>query len=1805
MPKRCRVFLVLWAAIGCGGGGGAKAPSDLTVAGSPSGKAEGQVRVVLAFSRPMVARDRIDQPVAAPPIAIAPPIEAEARWSDDKTLVLVPKAKLAVSTRFAATVPAGTKALDGSELDDAVVFEFTTERLTAALEVVGSTERTPREPTVKVAFNHEVPADQVAQHCGFDAGPVHHAAKLAADSNQGPARFYTVAPVTPLAVDTAWTVGCRAELHGSVGNLGLEAAVVEKFRTYGPLRFSSLKPDGNDIVPDEGQRLAIAFTNPLKPPYKLTLTPAVPGFPQQCHELGESPGLSCGALLEAQTAYTLVIDPAQQDIFGQTLDKKQELAFRTADAKPTISMDSGYFVAELTRPVLPVWTRNVGTVELTAVEITQANFHELRPLLDWWKTTPADFSKTKLAPRAKQLAIAGTKNQWGQRPIDPAELFGKKPGPGMYYVEVGSPEVDKPPFESGGRQKVLVNFTDIGVVSKLSGARGLVWASRLSTGKPLAGATVSVRDGAGRQTWSGTTDAEGVAMLPPSAKLGSGDLRIFVQHQADWTMVNPERNGGLAPWSFNVSYEGSRAPSRLRGFMHTDRGLYRPGDKVHVKGLARITKLGEPLAPPASGSKVSVEVAGPQGKTVVTAEARTSPFGGFWFDIDLPGDARLGDYELSAKLDAGTFTRSFSVEAYRPATFEVTAKTQTARVLRRDVVRGTLAASYLYGAPMRSGKVDIAVHSRPRRAGFAGYPGFQFADERTYESYYDQSEVSQSLITEDHLALDAAGNASIAITVGPNDIHGDADLLVAASVASPSHEVITKTFTVPYFRSTTYFGIKSPGYFVDITKPQRFEIVAVTPDGKAIDSNVKATITRRDWNCVWEDWGYRGSYQCKDTTQTIVTKQLAIVAGKPATIEFTPTTGGQYYVVVEGGGETATAAVPVYAWGDGGGSWQSTDTLAFDILTDKQEYKIGDTATLILKTDLAEATGLVTIERDGVIEKRLIQVSAKAKHLTVPITAAYAPNVYVSVALVQGRLGTGPRGKPRMRMGIANLRVVPQDNKLVVAIATDRKDYRPGAQVSATIKVTDEAGKPVSAEVSITAADEGVLSLIGFETPNPVPAFYAPWGLGVSTATQFEYIKDIPGPNVERPATGGDAVGTLRSRFVATAVWAPGAVTNAAGIATVTFAAPDNLTAFRIMAVAADKGTRFGSADKRFTVSKPLQLHQSLPRFVNLGDALTAGVVVHNETGKAGTATVKLVADKHVAIKGAAERTVALAKAANAPVLFELSGRELGTSKLAFSVTMNGESDAVELALPVQQPSPLRVHHVADGAVRTPTTVPVALPANAIAGSAELIVALDPDGLSGIDKGLAELIEYPHGCLEQTTSKVIPMIAVRELADTMNLAGLSGPALDGFVKEGIAKIGRHQTTYGGFSLWPGGEPNAFYTAYALWGLHIAKQAGYPVDQTRIAEALEYLRNDGLSPSSSGPHYSEMGDQGSQAFALYVRALLGDKDTQAATRLLAKPLPIYGKAFLARALAAGLGPKDPAVVKLVAELAAIADAATKANKLVDEPEKLDSYMSSSFRTTAMILAALVEIDPKHASIKPLVHTIMAYRRAHESLNTQENLFSLLALTSYARAYAAQAPAVTLTLGTTTLVTGPLAGKQRMRVVTVPLPAAAELKLDPKGEVHYSLEIRYRAAVATIKPESHGLQLRREYLDEAGVAKTSFQVGDVVVVRLTTEVPAAVSHLMVWDAIPAGFEAINPRLATAGRRPTHVWGQYRELFDDHASFALEYTSEGTLVNEYVMRAIAVGTFTRPPAVAELMYDAGTFARTGVDQIEVTSK
>ena len=234
-------------------------------------------------------------------------------------------------------------------------------------------------------------------------------------------------------------------------------------------------------------------------------------------------------------------------------------------------------------------------------------------------------------------------------------------------------------------------------------------------------------------------------------------------------------------------------------------------------------------------------------------------------------------------------------------------------------------------------------------------------------------------------------------------------------------------------------------------------------------------------------------------------------------------------------------------------------------------------------------------------------MASATEGLEVKIAPDWAPNVFASVVMVSGRQGPLDRDRPMMKMGVVELKVSAEQRRLQVAIATDREKYEPGDTVTGTVTVTS-AGKPVSAEVAVSAADEGVLSLIDYRTPDPMKTFYASFGLGVDAGTNWNRIARLADPGAEDPDEGGDGGsegGKIRSRFVASAYWAPALVTDARGVATFSFTAPDSLTAYRLMAVAADAGDRFGNGERRVTVTKKLIAQPVLPRFkVRLPPAL-------------------------------------------------------------------------------------------------------------------------------------------------------------------------------------------------------------------------------------------------------------------------------------------------------------------------------------------------------------------------------------------------------------------------------------------------------------------------------------------------------------------------------------------------------------------------------------------------------------------------
>ncbi len=905
--------------------------------------------------------------------------------------------------------------------------------------------------------------------------------------------------------------------------------------------------------------------------------------------------------------------------------------------------------------------------------------------------------------------------------------------------------------------------------------------------------------------------------------------------------------------------------------------------------------------------------------------------------------------------------------------------------------------------------------------------------------------------------------------------------------------------------------------------------------------------------------------------------------------------------------------------GKGEAFWSGEEDARMSLIASKTAYRAGETARLVARTSMKSPTALITVERSGILSARVVSLEDSAEGIQIPITADQAPNVFASVVMVTGRTGEGDRHRPRFKMGVVDLRVSSEDNRLAVAVETEKPSYQPGETVSGVVRLRS-AGQPVVGEVALSAADEGVLQLIAYKTPDPMKAFYASWGLGIDSGTNWNRIARLNDPmGEEDPEGGGDAGsgegGRVRSRFVSSAFWAPHLVTDERGEVRFSFTAPDNLTAFRLMAVAADDGTRFGSGETRITVKKPLLAKPVLPRFAGAGDAMEVGVVVHNYTGAAGTATVTAKASG-VSL-GRAEEKVEIADGASARVRFTGKVAERGEAHFEFAVAMGPHRDALAVTLPIERGLFHDTKTLARGALggdgAPPSIeVPVAWDQAVSAPDSTLTVTVDRTGLAELEPSLQYLVEYPYGCLEQTLSRFIPLAKAKDLARSLDLAGLEGTKMDAFLRAGAAKVVRHQHADGNFSLWPSSETYPHLTVYALYGLNEARRAGVKVDERALNEGLEAMKRWALDGKRV---LGASADAGTVAMAAYLLAELGVPDAGLDARLYEarRGLPGYGQAFLLMALVKSKA--SPAqVASLVGELVAGLDGRAE-SVIVTESIDMHEVMGSDVRSTAIVTSALLMAAPDHPIIEKLVAGLKkAQLPSGRWHNTQDNLYGLVALADYARSRSQGSARVVVKLGGKRLAAHTVqGGKPLVLRRTLGKLEPGALTIESQGRALYAVRLDEARVDRNAAALEQGFAVTREYLDPDTLRPVgSPKANQVVRVKLTIKTPSERRYVALRDRLPAGLEPVNSRLATekAAAAPDaegeDAWTPPKwvhvDLRDDGALVFADYLAAGEHVFEYNARATLPGEFVVLPAEAEAMYEPEVRGRTAAGTMVV---
>ena len=1861
-----------------------------------------EVRVV--FSEPMVVLGRIPQPVTAPFFRIEPAVKGTFRWSGTTTLIFTPGAPLPYATEFSVTVDKTAKSVAGNTLDQPYRWSFTT----PTIRLLRADWYRKKNGSVILAlrFNQAVDAGTLAPHLKLQTqahrielppvpagGEAKKAKALAAAASDGEPILAFIA--------TDWNK--------------------ERFVPGNDLVVLETKPG---IPPDTAIQILIddklaqsprqvrgreqAFTIELEPTFFVNAMDCIGGCdPEQRNAINFRTGTGVMfADVRKAVSVSDITDPAKPvalkpkevnadydypswgyglDELGYTIQPGHTYAIRVdASLKAFDGQQLGY-----------VWTGNVaywhrsafvsfgaghGVWEADGGSVLPFHVRNFRSVRQWL----APLSLEELMPTMLKLRESGFNVEPEGKgttrrldiPRDKIAFVGLDLKPAIGEDNLGLAWAAIQPGEAMPKSQVydpspvhtLVQSTNLGISVKDSPRNTVVLVTRLDDAQPVEGAAVSIRDKQNKVFWSGTTDANGIAVAPNTdlrrdkekkenenwwdddswANLNDIHFVVIAQKDGDIAYLGSDWNEGIRPWDFDVRYDLTEAEPQLRGKVFADRGVYKLGEEVHFKLIARAdTPDGMQLLAP--GSKVQVALRDSHANEV---DSRTLDIGAWssaeWTDR-IPAEAPLGSYNVVVRSNdhRGAISGEILVAAYRRPDFRVDVTLDANSSLAGTTLNGVINGRYLFGAPMSGTTVNWTYSKRE----LYGAPP-KVTDRWPSDRYaflgrdWEADDPGTQILLQNEGTLDAAGK--LALKLETDEAAGvPYDYRLEGVVTDVTRQQIAGRASMRVDPAPWYIGLRKPPFFAEAGKNIDTEVVAAGLDGLAVAGvNVKVELKRIQWTSVRQAEG-SGFYGWQTERKEIAAGEWNVTTQtQPVPLSIPIVEGGEYMLMAtaEDGSRSTTTRIWFYAVGEGYTAWAREDHNRVELVPEKTTYRPGDTARIMIKSPWETATALLTTEREGVRTWKPFTLTSTQQTISIPITEKEIPNVYVSVLLVKGRTkkdadadGSDP-GKPAFRLGYIELKVEDASKRLNVDVKANREEFRPATKAQIEVNVKDAAGKASQSEVTLWAVDYGVLSLTGYETPDVLESIYLDKALQVANGDSRQRIisRRVLTPKGATDGSGGgrDAgPGTLRKDFRVLAFWLGSLVTDAKGRARTEVTLPESLTTYRVMAVAGDRQSRFGWDQAEIRINKPLMLTPSWPRFLAAGDKAYFGAVVHNQLKRAGKATVSIESLDPAVLSVNGKSTVELKPGATNEVRFDAVAHAVGDARIRMRVQMGRESDAFEDVIPVRiLVSPETV--AAYGEAKPTAQETLEIPAQVVPNFGGLRVEMASTAMVGLAEGARYLVEYPYGCAEQRASRSLALMLAADLGEAFNLPGIDPAKEKPAVQSSLLELSKFQCGDGGFSFWPGDctSTSPYLTSWVVHVFQRGKQLGYAVDDDMLTRSYTYLdgRLSEPPPQNEGwrPAYNAW-----QAFAIKVLAEGGRNVDSHFNRVYEyrDRMPVFALSFLLDALQAqkATGPRVAELRRQIANSILPEGGTAHVNELSD-PYLLWLW-SSNARSTAIVLGTLVRGAQDEELVKRMVRWLMQVRKNGRWNDTQENAWAMESLVDFYRKYESETPdfIATLNLGDETLVRETFKGRSTeaktqqfsMQQVLARGAAGQQLPLvftrDGVGTLYYMLRLRYAANVMHHQPMDNGFRVERMYSLEGAPAATTFNAGDLINVTLRIRNTKERRYVAITDPIPAGTEPVESWFATTAtalaERATNQSGSswawwlrggfdYVERHDDRVNVFATRLGEGEHIFTYLVRATTAGTFIAAPAHAEEMYEPEVFGRTATTVVEV---
>ena len=1333
--------------------------------------------------------------------------------------------------------------------------------------------------------------------------------------------------------------------------------------------------------------------------------------------------------------------------------------------------------------------------------------------------------------------------------------------PGVYVITMTG---------GGVEDRTWLAASNRALLSKRSPDVVLGWLVNANTGQPVAGSWVHLYDRNGRVA-AKQTERDGTVQFPAPTE---GDICWMAATGGDPAFVMPSAPRGVDPYE---------------AFVYTDRPIYRPGHLVRFRGTVRRVERGQ-YSVPDQVKTVQVEIK-TGGDPVYRKDLDLNEWGSFAADFQLAPEPPLGTYELVTTVGEGKmrtrFYKSFEVEAYRKPEFEPKVTIPEEHYLQGAAIPVTISADYFFGSPVAGGKVEYEVsfssygRAVPQRirdaAGLGTTEAMRMEDDFWGEGRLDEEGKLVLEVPTRYATMDRTMRVEATVS----------ELALRPRTASASTLITAASFRLSV--STDQWE-----YYMGDTVP-----VTVTTrdyDDNPVSVGVKVTIIETKQDREGRYYEERTDYQTETNDEGV------------AKLSFKPERPNGY-------------AVEAWAKDEEGNPVYDSDAFrvekerpekewpALSLAADKDSYVPGETAMIHTKTDLRGSWVLLTIEGERLFDAVVHRLQSNEFVLGFRVLEEYKPNVRVDATVVK---------KGDRTSDYATLNVPHTEKQLKIVIAPDKEVYAPGEKATYSIVTRDHADAGVAAEVGLGVVDESLYAIREDDTPDPFGIF---WGWRRPRVTSdFSHARLYPGGGAQayplaaapprdaekmaEEAEGLDGAEEeirVRRRFLDTAFWAPFVVTGPDGSAQVEFEMPDNLTTWRATARGLTSDTAAGDATQEVTVTMPLLVRLALPRFYVAEDEGTAAAIVHNYTGEEKTVKVALTA-KGMEVQGDPEQTIKLAPDGIKRLTWKVTA--VGPDEGVFLVSADGgpgAQDAMEARLPV---IPSGVKNVAAYAGSTDGNVEQSIPLSedALAGTAELTITLSPSLAGPIFEALDYLTRYPYGCAEQTMDSFLPDVIVARTLEKLGAKRPRPKMLDRYVNFGLQKLLRYQHDDGGWHWWEFDDSDPYISAYIVYGLKIADEAGYVTARAPMLRGVSYLVG----------ALQEEDFRQAQAYLLWALAYANawDKDAwDAAIEVAAdleenrEKLDVFSRASLGLAvhyLSRSVKEEDrERIAALAREMAHELDALAIKEGIgahwTPEGQARYSWLNNDVEVTCQVLRLLLAATPDSENIQPAIRWLMSMRRGKSWRSTKDTAAAVLALTAYLEQSEELSPEYSLKV----LVGDKQVGEATMteddifadaEVITV---SAADLSAgdnvlkilkDGPGVVYWAARLSYLIPAAKAVPTTGDIVVKRTYRvpAENPVEADTQQPGEVVQVTLNLIAGEDLHYALLEEPIPAGCQIISGE-----DEPWYEIWDRRENWDNRIIWYFDYLPKGLHEVSYILRTEAPGQYNILPSTASLMY------------------